>query len=861
MTHHQQPLPTLRDKAEAAFRAKSLQAAANPATMSPEQTLHELQVHQIELEMQNDELRQAQVQIETSRARYFDLYDMAPIGYCTVNAQGLVTEANVKAATMLGITRSTLVGQPITRFILPDDQDVYYLQQRRPLANGDTHRCELRLIVPEKPPIWVRIEAAAVADFGDLRMVLSDITESKAVKDDLVAVNKTLSDQNIKLQVVFENVLEGIIICGLDGRLQSCNPAALCMHGFATEKEALLNHTDLAAQFELRTTAGRVLPFEEWPISCVLQGKQLQGVEISIQKTGQDFNRILSYHGSIIRDVSGNNLLAIIMVRDITQFKASEKSIKDIALFPEQSPAPIMRIDLSGIFLYGNPASIGFQNQWKFSIGTRVPALWNTLMQRCSADQITLHHETMVGDHSYELTFVPLLSLGYINIYAFDISDRKWIEGELKGARNQLERLVADQKTEITSTKTTLTRETQGRLLAESELSHRQEALEAVYAMETALDSNIESLYDQVVLSIAATLKIPMVGINEYHDGKSVRGSLAHMGQVSRQITHVVPCAGCRAVLKAKRPLQYCGDLEKLFGSDFCFDPLRFHCYAGVPIIGAAGEIFGLITLANDTNKKLQDFEIKFVEIFARYIAHQLSTREMESRLRRVDNMRNLGQLTSGVAHEVRNPLNGILAIMGALSKELSDKDEFKPYMQHMRNQVVRLTVLMEDLLALGRPLREDTMQTVSLVTIVETTLASWQQTHVVGRPAVHFNKPSEPQGYSIKADSTGITQVIINLLDNADFHCPTAEITCSVYKHSDNTIAFAVSDKGTGIPESNLARLFDPFFTTRKGGTGLGLSIVRNIVENHHGTITAHNNTDGQGATFEVLFPLCQLE
>jgi len=78
--------------------------------------LHDLRVHQIELEMQNEELRRTQADLEASRARYFDLYDLAPVGYFTISERGLILEANLTAATLLGVARGALIKQPLTRF-------------------------------------------------------------------------------------------------------------------------------------------------------------------------------------------------------------------------------------------------------------------------------------------------------------------------------------------------------------------------------------------------------------------------------------------------------------------------------------------------------------------------------------------------------------------------------------------------------------------------------------------------------------------------------------------------------------------------------------------------------------------------
>ena len=130
--------------------------AQTQETLSPEEAgrlLHELQVHQIELEMQNEELRRAQGELEASRARYFDLYDLAPVGYFTLSEQGLILEANLTAAAMLGVGRGDLVKQPFTRFILPEDQDIYYRHRKQLFETGSPQVCDLRMLRADAAPI------------------------------------------------------------------------------------------------------------------------------------------------------------------------------------------------------------------------------------------------------------------------------------------------------------------------------------------------------------------------------------------------------------------------------------------------------------------------------------------------------------------------------------------------------------------------------------------------------------------------------------------------------------------------------------------------------------------------------------
>ena len=181
----------LRKRAEDAFRQKTAGRAENVEALSPEevrQMLHELRVHQIEMEMQNEELRQAQAELEASRVRYFDLYDLAPVGYCTLNEKGLILETNLTAATLLGVARGALVKQFLTRFILPEDQAIYYGQRKLLFETGMPQACELRMVKKDGTLFWAHLEEISTQD-GDgvpiSRVGLSDIPERKRAEEAL----------------------------------------------------------------------------------------------------------------------------------------------------------------------------------------------------------------------------------------------------------------------------------------------------------------------------------------------------------------------------------------------------------------------------------------------------------------------------------------------------------------------------------------------------------------------------------------------------------------------------------------------------------------------------------------------------
>jgi PAS domain S-box-containing protein len=161
--------------------------------LTTEQLMHDLQVHQVELQLQNEELRRAQLALEMSHARYFDLYDLAPVGYLTVAASGLIVEANLCAATLLGIDRSVLVKQPVNRFIFTAHQDIYYQCRRQLLETGQAQSCELQLRQNGEAMLWVRLIVSAVQDgTAALRVILTDISESKRLDEALRETNKNL---------------------------------------------------------------------------------------------------------------------------------------------------------------------------------------------------------------------------------------------------------------------------------------------------------------------------------------------------------------------------------------------------------------------------------------------------------------------------------------------------------------------------------------------------------------------------------------------------------------------------------------------------------------------------------------------
>ncbi|MBU1566057.1 MAG: response regulator [Proteobacteria bacterium] len=188
----------LRRRAEEIALQNAAQLPENKGPMSVEETrlvLHELRVHQIELEMQNEELRRAQFELDSARAQYFDFYDLAPVGYCTISKEGVLLKANLTTARLLDIDRKTLVGQTVYPYIHKEDQDRYYLFFKSLLKTGEVTSCELRMVKRGGAIFWAHVLAMTVPDpsassgqdaggAGVCRFVISDVTECKQAEDE-----------------------------------------------------------------------------------------------------------------------------------------------------------------------------------------------------------------------------------------------------------------------------------------------------------------------------------------------------------------------------------------------------------------------------------------------------------------------------------------------------------------------------------------------------------------------------------------------------------------------------------------------------------------------------------------------------
>ncbi len=274
-------------------------------------------MHQIELETLNEELRGTQGQLESSQARYFDLYDLAPVGYFALSEKGLILETNVTGAGLLGVGRTDLVNQPLTRFILPEDQDIYYRHRKQLLAAHSPQFCELRLVRKDAAPFWARLDATATRDDESrvtvCRVVVSDITERRRNEE-------ALWQSEYRQRAILDSIPDPAWLKDKEGRFLAVN-AAWCRF-FGVDADSVLRTTgfesfpdELAVKF---AEQDRVVMQSRQPLRCedALPDKDGRLVWFETIK-----NPLYDDHGEVV----GTTGLA----RDITERKQNEETLRE----------------------------------------------------------------------------------------------------------------------------------------------------------------------------------------------------------------------------------------------------------------------------------------------------------------------------------------------------------------------------------------------------------------------------------------------------------------------------------------------------------------------------------------------------
>ncbi|MFZ4481838.1 MAG: HD domain-containing phosphohydrolase [Rhodoferax sp.] len=273
-------------------------------------------MHQIELEMQNEELRRSQAELDTSQARYFDFYDMAPVGYCTVSGSGLILQVNLTAAALFGIERKELTGKPIIDFIVPDDQDIYYLMRMQIQSKAEVQSCDLRMLRRDELPFLAHLVTMAVPDDGtgqSLRIVLTDSTKLKLAE-------LALRDSNAYLENLINYANAPIIVWDTQLHITRFNHAFELLSG---RHEADVIGLPLTVLFPPEFAQESMALIRQ-----TLTGERWSHVEIDIQHQDQSIHKV-QWNSATIYAPDGQTVQSVIAQgQDITEKVQAQEEVK-----------------------------------------------------------------------------------------------------------------------------------------------------------------------------------------------------------------------------------------------------------------------------------------------------------------------------------------------------------------------------------------------------------------------------------------------------------------------------------------------------------------------------------------------------
>jgi PAS domain S-box-containing protein len=329
--------PSLRKRAEELLRLEKLVTPQLP-TVDVQAIIHELQVHQIELEIQNEELRQAQIALANSRDCYVDLYEFAPVGYVTIDHSGFIREANLAFAAMLGVERREVVGKRFGSFMTAAFQDAWHLYWQQALESESKQCCDLELSL-QNGALAARIEGVAGGSEEDrcLRAAVLDISVQKEnemvfsklqLTSDRLAAGHTaeLGRALEKLRLMSHavaNLSEGVLIS--EGRLEAPGPRILFVNRALCEitgyrKEEILGRTPRMFQGEAtdRLTLDRL----KVELSA---GRPASAELVNYGKEGEIYHTEIFV--SPVFDEAGKRTHFISIQRDVTRRKELEEEV------------------------------------------------------------------------------------------------------------------------------------------------------------------------------------------------------------------------------------------------------------------------------------------------------------------------------------------------------------------------------------------------------------------------------------------------------------------------------------------------------------------------------------------------------
>lgn len=781
--------------------------------------IEELSTYRAELEVQNTELREAQTSLEHSRNRYFELFDLAPVGYLTLDQKGIILEANFAAAEMLDVGRSFLKNTPLSVLVSSGHKEIFFRHLETVLNSGNKSECELQMRKKDGATFHIRMTSSFVNSSPEnpakVFSTLVDITERKKVEADLCeAERRHRNVSNITSDIAY-----------------SCSKSVDTSYHIdwitgAVEQITGYSGDELKAQGCWRgLVIAEDLPVFDKHVAGVAPG-ETGFCELRLRHKSGRIVWISSSSKSVFDPSSEDNMRLYGGIKDITNqkmtFELLRQSEERFRVAAECASDDIYEWN----FLTDKVTHYGkLYHALGYDLGNSPTSSkeWAGLVHPEDRERVTMAVERVLRDEEKVLNveYRILCTDGTFS----QVVDRGALVLDRHGKPFKWVGVISDITERRNSEEKNL------RLAAIVE--HSDDAIigTTLDGIVTSWNMGAENIYGfsaQEIIGESISVTIPPDRLDE------MRGFVDRI-QRGEHVKHF------QTVRRRKD------------GADV---PVSLTIS---PIVGRNGEIMGSSAIARDMTE---------------HVAAERQREVLQTRLFHLQKMKALGTLVGGIAHDFNNMLQ---AIMGYAELLLFDKGTEEPGYKELKT-IIKTgeggAELVRQLLAFAQ---ESQWLPVDL-DINQHVLNSSQLLSLSCSEQIELEFDLTCPMAFIRADPKQIDQILLNLVLNSSEAMPNGghlniETTNVSFEeeHCEGNhlikpgkyVMISVKDRGRGMDEATVAKVFDPFFSTKQRGstrgTGLGLSVVQGLVQKNGGHITCHSKP-GEGTEFKVFFPTVTL-
>jgi PAS domain S-box-containing protein len=832
---------TLRSLAEARWQNSEAALAASSANQTAQGTvnlLHELEVHQIELELQFEELMLSQQELETPRASHFELYDLAQVGYCKISNDGLILKANLTAATLFGRPRSELVKMDLTQFIAHDDRDTFYLLHKQLQASEVAQTCELRMRDFDGKTFWANLKIARIVSKVEapiLLLAFSDITRRKNAEESAQA------SKNV-LRSVLDNMPSLIGYFGSDLRNRFGNKAYADWFGVDPTKMAGMHLREVIGEGLYQIN----LPYME----AALRGER-QRFERAIPTP--DRTQIRQSLAEYIPDIIDGKVLGFyVQVSDVTSVKNTEYLLREA-----------QKVGGIGSFCLDTASGRWTSSEVLddiFGIDVDYARTVDGWAQIVHPDE----RESMVSYFQTSATKKTRFEREYRIVRAGDGATR-WVYG--LGNFVCYER---DEPVQFIGSVQDITE----RKLKDERLLERMAAIRLVKNVNIAIARAEchQHLLDDMCRLVCTNpgYLLAWVGYAQDDPDKSIR-IMAQAGIIVDYATHVKISwddsspqgNGLVGLAIQTGKTQIVNDIAKATEMTpwlAMAGDSSFSSGVAIPFTKKSG-VRGCFTIYSDKTDAFAADQVSLLEELATNLTFGLdSLTERNRRMEAESAATAKSSFLANMSHEIRTPLHAITGMANLIRRESLTANQSE-HLRKLESASGHLLNLLSDILDLSKidanmlTLEEAPLQVDAIVSNVLAMVYDRAHSKQLELASEINQVPNNLIG-----DVTRLRQALLNYITNAIKFTEAGRVFVGVQCLEDSQesalLRFEVRDTGIGIEPKVVDLLFSDFMqadnsTTRKfGGTGLGLSITRKLAQLMGGEAGAMS-TPGQGSTF----------